>query len=222
MAPKAMKTKSALQKAWAVEVQHQPIARGKSDEKNDLGTRVRKAINDNLRDTLTVQVTEQEIYGTVINGRTCYQQVMHDKELWIKGERAPMGSKYWQDIRCLYQGPDNMRKMIIIPPGTQIDKEVIAAVDAALRHPPQRGPILGVCRRAASYKRGNSLALMKLLTSVCASASAKQLELGVEIIESLHRVGAFLQLPEMTAILRPKLDSILLQVERRDPGNRLH
>eukprot|EP00971_Amphidinium_carterae_P170048 3369304-Amphidinium_carterae.1 len=135
MAPKAMKSKpnSALDKAWANEVKEQPVARGKS-EGGDIATRTRKAITDNLRDVLT----EQEIYGTVINGRTCYQQVMHDKELWVKGERAAMGSKYWQDIRCLYQGPDNMRKLIVIPENTQIDREVLMAVDAALKHPPQR------------------------------------------------------------------------------------
>eukprot|EP00971_Amphidinium_carterae_P338749 6476246-Amphidinium_carterae.5 len=211
MAPKAKKSVSALEKAWAVEVKGQPVARGKSDDMSDLGTRTRKAINDNLRDALT----EQKIYGTVINGRTCYQQVMHDKELWIKGERGPMGSIYWQDIRCLYQGPDNMRKLIIIPPNTQIDKEVLGAVDAALRHPPQRAALLGLCRRMSSYKRGNCLALMKMVTSVCASSSAKQLELGIVLMESLHRVGAFTQMPEMTAILRPKLDSILLQVGRK-------
>eukprot|EP00971_Amphidinium_carterae_P194862 3866551-Amphidinium_carterae.1 len=73
-----------------------------------------------------------------------------------------MGSKYWQDIRCLYQGPDNMRKLIVIPENTHIDGEVLMAVDAALKHPQQRAGLLGVCRRMSAFKRGKCLALMKM------------------------------------------------------------
>eukprot|EP00971_Amphidinium_carterae_P021648 426867-Amphidinium_carterae.2 len=77
MAPKAeKKTVTAMAKAWESEVRDTPMSRGRSSDSGDLATKVRKAISDNLKDVLT----EAEIYGTVINGRTCYQQVLVDKE----------------------------------------------------------------------------------------------------------------------------------------------
>eukprot|EP00971_Amphidinium_carterae_P348043 6490291-Amphidinium_carterae.2 len=208
MAPKAKsKAKTAMELAWEVETREQPMSRGKSDDLSDLATKVRKAINDNLRDTMT----ESEIYCTVVNGLTCFQQVMKDKEMWIRGLLGPMGSKYWLDIRTRYQGPDSMRQRILIAEGTVIEKPVLAAIEAALKHPPQRAPLLGLCRRMAVYKEGNALALMRMLTSVSASASSKQCELGMELIECLLRVGAFTRLPDMATVLRPKIDSVLLQ-----------
>eukprot|EP00971_Amphidinium_carterae_P341586 6480456-Amphidinium_carterae.1 len=88
----------------------------------------------------------------------------------------------------------------------------MSAIDSALRHPPNRSALLGLCRRKTEYKQGNCLALMKTLTNVNASASGKQLQLGMELIECLHRMGAFTKLPEAATVLRPKVDSILLQV----------
>eukprot|EP00971_Amphidinium_carterae_P349021 6490799-Amphidinium_carterae.1 len=215
MAPKAKsKAKTAMEMAWEVETREQPLSRGRSDDLSDLATKVRKAINDNLSQSMT----ESEIYCTVVNGLTCFQQIMKDKEQWIKGLHGPMGSKYWMDIRTRYQGPDSMRQRIVIAPGTTIDKPVLSAIEAALKHPPQRGQLLGLCRRMAVYKQGNALALMRMLTSVCASASSKQLELGMEIVQCLLRVGAFTQLPEMTTVLRPKIDSVLLQTFGSFPG----
>eukprot|EP00971_Amphidinium_carterae_P349090 6490841-Amphidinium_carterae.2 len=195
MAPKAVKASTAMSKAWEEENRGMAMSRGKSTDLTDLGTKVRKAITDNLKDHLS----ETEIYGTVVNGRTCYQQVAADKERWIKGELASMGSKYWSDIRALYQGPDNMRKLIEIPSGTSIDQDVVSAIEQALKHPPQRAALLGVCRRKCEYKKGNALAMMKVLSTVCASASAKQLMLGMELMGCLHRTGAFSRLPEMKA-----------------------
>eukprot|EP00971_Amphidinium_carterae_P254403 5050641-Amphidinium_carterae.2 len=209
MAPKAAtKPKTALMNAWEKESKAQPLSRGKCDDLSDLATRTRKAINDNLKGFLT----EAEIYGTVIEGRTCFQQVMADKEKWIKGELGPMGCKYWADIRCRFQGPDNARKLIEIPADSPVDKALISAVEAALKHPPQRAQLLGVCRRMTLYKKGNCLALMKMLTSVCPSASAKQLELGMELLECVQRIGGFTKCEKEAALLRPKVDSILLQV----------
>eukprot|EP00971_Amphidinium_carterae_P351596 6492184-Amphidinium_carterae.1 len=211
MAPKAKKTKTAVESAWEAETRELPMTRGKTGDCTDLATKTRKAINDNLKDSLT----EAELYGTVVNGRTCFQQVMHDKELWLKGEFGAMGAKYWSNIRSIYQGPENLQKLVVIPEKTPIDKHVLSAIDAALKHPPQRQALLGVCRRMSAYHHGNSLALMKVLTTVCASASSKQLELGMELIESLNRVGAFAKHAELAAILRPKMDSILLQATGR-------
>eukprot|EP00971_Amphidinium_carterae_P165316 3276913-Amphidinium_carterae.2 len=208
MAPKSTEKKSTrMSKAWEAETKDVPMSRGKCGDMTDLATKVRKAISDNLK-----SLTEAEIYGTVVNGKTCYQQVLADKERWIKGELATMGSKYWSDLRGLYQGPDNMRKLIEIAEGTPIDKDVLTAIDASLRHPPNRSLLLGLCRRKSEFKKGNALALMKMLTNVCASASSKQLQMGMELVECLHRMGAFAQLPDVTSVLRPKLDSILLQV----------
>eukprot|EP00971_Amphidinium_carterae_P157241 3117274-Amphidinium_carterae.1 len=151
-------------------------------------------------------------YGDITGRMEMLSERILQNEL-KKGELATLGSKYWSDLRALYQGPDNMRKMIEIPEKTPIDKEVLTAIDASLRHPPNRALLLGLCRRKSEFHKGNALALMKMLTNVGASASSKQLQLGVELIECLHRMGAFTMLPDATSVLRPKLDSILLQVQ---------
>eukprot|EP00971_Amphidinium_carterae_P269987 5356157-Amphidinium_carterae.1 len=113
----------------------------------------------------------RELDGIVVNGKTCREQLYHDKALWLKGESAapPMGFYYYQNLRRLYQSETNPRTMLTLEIG-DVPEKLLEALAELAAHAPKRHGFYSYLRSMASAERAEFVAVMRYLCSVNPSA----------------------------------------------------
>eukprot|EP00971_Amphidinium_carterae_P170111 3370516-Amphidinium_carterae.3 len=199
-------SKSALKSAWSTAVSTQK--QKKMIEPKDIHTAVRKAINDSLSD-----LTPEELDGVKVEGESCRDRLFKDKKAWLEGSADfTMGSGYYDGLRALYTGRGRIENQLEYTATDSVPAALVKAIGKARKHPPNRGPLLAYMRTAKSYGRGEIIAILKLMCSLRPSVKVEQAHVGMEIVTLLTQLDVWSTYLDEFAVVRPKLDEILLQI----------
>eukprot|EP00971_Amphidinium_carterae_P329660 6462252-Amphidinium_carterae.1 len=182
--------------------------------------RLKRAVDQAIHDNLSM-LSARELDGVEVNGKTCRQQLTEDKTLWLKGDSsAPsLGFYYYQNLRRLYQAETNPRTLLSLDISDVPDRLMEALADLAA-HAPKRHALYAYLRGMSSVCRADSAEFVAVMRYVCGinpGASASHLECCLVILKEMSRVKAFEQHLAETAIVRAKIDEILVQVVSATP-----
>eukprot|EP00971_Amphidinium_carterae_P333822 6468786-Amphidinium_carterae.1 len=201
----ASSSNSALKTAWTKATA--TVKEKKLLGPKDIHTAVRKCISDSLAD-----MSLEELDCVKVDGMTCRERLTKDKKEWLEGTADfTMGSGYYDGIRALYTGRGRIENQLEYTTGDTVPSALVKAIGKARKHPPNRGPLLTYMRSAKSLGRGEVIAVLKLMCSLRPSVKAEQCHVGMELVSLLSSLDVWTTYSDEYAIMRPKLDEILLQ-----------
>eukprot|EP00971_Amphidinium_carterae_P352518 6492633-Amphidinium_carterae.1 len=157
-------------------------------------------------------MSAEELDCVKVEGESCRDRLYKDKKAWLEGTADfTMGCGYYDGLRALYTGRGRIENQLEYKEADIVPAALVKAIGKARKHPPNRGPLLAYMRTAKSYTRGELVAILKLMCSLRPSVKVEQAHVGMEIVTLLTQVDVWSAHVDEFAIVRPKLDEILLQ-----------
>ena len=197
--------KSKMSDAWEKATSSKKAPRKKASP--DIPSQVRKSLTDNFKD-----MNPAEVDCVLRDGLTLRQKLEEDKR---KNAECPgsvsFGKLYYIQLRTLYSSSEKVEQKLVPDKSLAVRPEVLDAAAQALKHPPQRAPLVQLLSRVTELSQPELVGVLRWCLQLHPSSSADQLKSAKAVMACVSRLGLEKKFPNEISLMKDKFDEILVQ-----------
>ena len=177
---------------------------------------VQKAMRDNLKGW-----SETELNGNRnSSGQTCLQKLTDAKSFWLKDPKGnPMGKKFYAELRAAFRDDSSPQKQLKSQEGTIPCSEALQAMHV-YKKSGSRAQMMNWLAKAGELNHAEMVGICNFALEVKASTSAKQLRIGIALVQFFVDRKLFGTYPAEAKHMMQWVDQVLCQVHAKAKQNR--